>query len=68
MERFIPLIVVGIVVAIYLAFEDAAQKRRIRQMLEENDRMWNDLVNKHQKTIAESFQEGKPVTFTIERD
>ena len=53
---------------IYLFFEEQADKRRIKQMLAENDRMWNDLVNKHQKTIAESFQEGKPVTFTIERD
>lgn len=67
MEPYYPYIGMAIGLGLYLYFEEAADKRRIRQILAENDSMWNDLVNKNQKTIAEAFQEGKPVTFNIER-
>jgi hypothetical protein len=29
--------------------------------------MWTDMVNKNLKTIAEAYQDGKPVEFNIER-
>jgi hypothetical protein len=68
MEPFYPYIGMAIGLGIYLFFEEQADKRRIRQLLAETDRMWIDLVNKHQKAIAEAFQEGKQVSFTIERE
>lgn len=67
MEPFYPYIGMAIGLGIYLFFEEQADKRRIKLILAENDRMWNDLINQHQKAIAESYAEGKPVSFTIER-
>lgn len=67
MEPFYPYIGMAIGLGLYLYFDDVIEKRHIKKLLAENDRMWNDLVNKNQKAIAEAFQEGKPVTFNIER-
>jgi hypothetical protein len=67
MEPFYPYIVIAIVVGIYVFFEEQADKRRIKELLAENDRLWNDVINKHQRTIAEAYQQGQPCAFTIER-
>ena len=42
-------------------------KRYIRSLLLANDRMWNELLIKHQKAIADAFMEGKPFQIDIER-
>ena len=67
MEPYYPFIGMAIGLGLYFYFDELADKRRIKQILAENDRMWSDLVNKNQKTIAEAYQKGDSVTFNIER-
>jgi hypothetical protein len=55
------------VCVLWSLWDEAQDKRRIRQLLDETDEMWNNLVNEHQKTIAEAFQRGEPVRFNIDR-
>lgn len=68
MDGYIPLIALGAFVLVVSAWEHVSEQRRIKQLLVENDRMWNELINKHQKEIAESYEQGKPCQITIERD
>ena len=67
MEPFYPYIAMAVGIGLYVYFDDLADKRYIRKLLAENDRMWSDLVNNNLKAIAEAYQEGKPVAFNIER-
>jgi hypothetical protein len=67
MESLYPYICAAVGIGLYLYFEDMINKHHIRKVLAENDRMWTDMVNNNLKTIAEAYQDGKPVTFHIER-
>lgn len=44
------------------------RNQELRQAIQANDRFWSELVNTHQKTIAEAYERGEPVRFTIERN
>lgn len=68
MEPFYPYIVIGIVAAIWSYFDTQAENRRTRQMLLDNDRMWNDLIHTNHKAIADAYQEGKRYMFDIKRN
>jgi hypothetical protein len=62
-----PLFVGLIIIAIGFLLDNHWRNQERRQALEANDRFWNDLVNSHQKLIAEAYERGEPVRFTIER-
>ncbi len=68
MDGYIPLIALGAFAFVVAAWEHVSEQRRIKQLLDENDRMWNEIINKHQKTIAEAYEQGNACHFTIERD
>ena len=67
MEPYYPYIAMAVVICLYVYVDDVADRRYIRRLLAENDRMWTDMVNKNLKSIAEAYQDGKQVTFNIER-
>jgi hypothetical protein len=59
------IIIGGLVLGAYL-WSEAGNKRYIRDLLAERDQAWNEIINKHQKTIAEAYEKGEPVRFTIQ--
>lgn len=54
------------VIALFV-IDDILAKQHARRLLAENDRMWNELINQHQKEIAEAYREGKPFQINIDR-
>lgn len=53
--------------AVVCLWDHADQKRHIRDLLNANDKMWNELIIKHQKSIVEAYEQGKPFQINIER-
>ncbi len=62
---FWALVGFGVLIGLWNKADD---KRRIRALLAANDQYWNQLLIKHQKAIAEAYQEGRPFQIDIERD
>ncbi len=60
-------LLIGFIVVMEVS-EHFDRKRLIKELLVENDQMWNDLIREHQEEIAKAYLDGYPYTFKIKRD
>jgi hypothetical protein len=67
MNPLVMWIAIGVVCVIWQAIDDALHRKRIRALLNATDRQWIEIINKHQKEIAEAYWNGKPFVPTVDR-
>ncbi len=68
MEEYYVPIGLGVFMRDLRLIDSRSDERRIKTILEANDQMWNDIISKHQETIAKAYEEGHPCTFRIKRN